>query len=195
MELPMDRAGDKLRRGREAAGLSHREVAQRTRITARHLEMIEQGDWAALPGRPYALGFARSYARAVGLDGEMIAEDVRQELDGIAPSHRTKPSHQMQIDDPAKIPSRRLTWIMALLVLAVVIAGLMFWREYFLPAAPLPPVTAENELLTQTAAAAPSPTAESAVPTPAGVPGDTRPGAPAISPAPQSPPGAGPDGQ
>lgn len=186
MELPMDRVGDKLRHGRETAGLSHRDVAQRTRITARHLEMIEQGNWTALPGRPYALGFARSYARAVGLDGEVIAEEVRQELDDIAAPARTRPSHQMQIDDPAKIPSRRLTWVTALLVLAMLIAGLMFRREYFLPAAPLPPVTAEDDLLAQTAAA-PSPTAESAVP-PVAAPGGARPDAPALSPPPSPAP-------
>lgn len=180
MELPMDRVGDKLRRGREAAGLSAAELAERTRITARHLEMIEQSNWAGLPGRPYALGFARSYARALGLDGDAIAEEVRQELDAAAATPRAKPSHQMQIDDPTKIPSQRLTWVMALLVVALLAAGLVFWRGFFLPAAPLPPVTAENDLLAETAAAAPSPTAESAVPPPVVEPTGARPGAPPL---------------
>ena len=35
----------------------------------RHLQHIETEDWDALPAPTYAIGFARNYANAVGLDG------------------------------------------------------------------------------------------------------------------------------
>ena len=53
-ELPLDGAGGRLRRAREAQGLSRADIAQRTRIPERHLAAIEQGDFAALPARTYA---------------------------------------------------------------------------------------------------------------------------------------------
>ena len=43
-------------------------MAARTRVPLRHLEAIEQGAYEALPSQTYAVGFARAYARAVGLD-------------------------------------------------------------------------------------------------------------------------------
>ena len=55
--------GAKLRAAREAQGLSMQDVATRTRIAQRQLEAIERDDYSALPGIPYAVGFARAYAR------------------------------------------------------------------------------------------------------------------------------------
>jgi cytoskeletal protein RodZ len=67
-DAPAVGVGARLRAAREAQGLSLKDIAARTRITARHVEALETGDYGTLPGRPYALGFARSYAKAVGLD-------------------------------------------------------------------------------------------------------------------------------
>ncbi|MES2302439.1 MAG: helix-turn-helix transcriptional regulator, partial [Pseudomonadota bacterium] len=44
--------GESLRAAREAAGLDIKQLALRTRVTVRHLEALEAGDYAALPGRP-----------------------------------------------------------------------------------------------------------------------------------------------
>ena len=129
---------EQLRRAREARGLSIADVAGLTRITSRHVEAIEQGDYATLPGRPYALGFARSYARAVGLDGAVIAEAVRAELGARAPAPEPRVIHQFEVGDPDKTPSRLVSWLALLLVIAIVGMGLVFWRSYYSPSAELP---------------------------------------------------------
>jgi transcriptional regulator with XRE-family HTH domain len=136
------RVGDRLRQAREAAGLDLKQLSQRTKVTLRHLAAIEAGDYAELPGKPYAIGFSKSYARAVGLDGNVIADAVRAELRAAEPSQPARAIHQYEIGDPVKTPSSRLTWLAATVAVAVVILGFALWRSYYWPAAGLPPVTA-----------------------------------------------------
>ncbi|MET0179783.1 MAG: helix-turn-helix domain-containing protein [Novosphingobium sp.] len=136
----LDRVGDRLRRARELAGLKRRDIAFRTKINERHLAAIEGGDFAALPGRAYAVGFARSYASALGLDGAAIAADVRRELTERDALAKARPSHRLDLDDPAKVPSRRLAWLAGASGLAVIAVGAVFWRSYLIPAVELPPV-------------------------------------------------------
>ena len=164
------RAGEKLRAARERLGLDRAELSIRTKINERHLAAIEDSDFSGLPARIYAVGFARSYASAVGLDSAAIAAQVRGELDEQSAPASLRPAYDLDIEDPAKIPSRRIAWIAAALGVALVAAGAVFWRTYFVPAVELPPVRedaagkmAAPEL---TPAALISPTAESAVPVP-----------------------------
>lgn len=163
------RAGERLRAARERAGMNRAELSLRTKINERHLEAVETSDFAALPARIYAVGFARSYAGAVGLDAAEIAAEVRQELAEHENPSAVRPAHQMDIEDPAKIPSRRLAWAAGALAVAAIVAGAVFWRSYFVPAVDLPPVrdqvaASDAALVTPelTPAALVSPTAESA---------------------------------
>jgi cytoskeleton protein RodZ len=142
-ELPLETAGQVLRRGREAVGLSRSQIAEQTKIPERHLLAIEQDDFAALPARAYAVGFSRSYARALGLDEAEIARLVRAEIDG-APTDPAPRAATFEPGDPARIPSLAFAWIAAALAAVVVVAGFMFWRNYYSPAAELPPITAET---------------------------------------------------
>ncbi|MBF9150992.1 helix-turn-helix domain-containing protein [Novosphingobium jiangmenense] len=137
-EPALPKAGDVLRAAREAAGLDLKQLSQATRVTARHLEALESGDYAAFPGRPYALGFARSYARAVGLDEKVVADAVRADLDRQAPPPPPRAINQFEVGDPAKTPSRLTGWLAAGLAVAIALGGLAFWRSYYLPSAALP---------------------------------------------------------
>jgi cytoskeletal protein RodZ len=74
--------GDRLRAAREAKKLSLEDIADQTRIPLRHLQNLEGGDWSALPAPTYTIGFAKSFASAVGLDRTEIGEDLRAEMGG-----------------------------------------------------------------------------------------------------------------
>src|SRR5690349_9708386 len=112
-------AGVQLRDAREKAGLSVADIAARTRIPQRHLEAIERDDFNALPSTTYSVGFARAYARAVGVDEVGIAATVRAQLEQ---SGRERHAYQaFEPADPARVPPRSLAWtaaIVALLILA-----------------------------------------------------------------------------
>lgn len=158
-ETQPDTAGAKLRAAREAQGLSVQDVATRTRIAQRQLEAIERDDYSALPGIPYAVGFARAYARAVGLDEVAIAADVRNAVhNSELGSNRYE---TFEPADPARVPSRALAWTAAAIVI-ILVAGFTIWRTQLLT----PPT--EQEMAAQQAAPAaaprPAPSARPAAP-------------------------------
>lgn len=82
IETTTSSAGERLRAAREEKGLSLEDLAAQTRIPLRHLQSLEQGDWSRLPAPTYTIGFAKSYASAVGIDRNEIAEDLRAEMGG-----------------------------------------------------------------------------------------------------------------
>ncbi|HWV12473.1 MAG TPA: helix-turn-helix transcriptional regulator, partial [Sphingobium sp.] len=121
--------GAKLRAAREAQGLSMQDVATRTRIAQRQLEAIERDDYSALPGIPYAVGFARAYARAVDLDEVAIAADVRHAVHNSELGANRYEAFEPA--DPARVPSRVLAWTAAAIVI-VLVAGFTIWRTQML---------------------------------------------------------------
>ena len=74
--------GERLKVAREQKKLSLEDIADQTRIPLRHLQNLEAGDWSNLPAATYTIGFAKSYASAVGLDRTEIGDDLRAEMCG-----------------------------------------------------------------------------------------------------------------
>lgn len=161
-ELPLESVGAKLARAREKAGLSRSAMAAETKIPERHLAAIEAGDFAALPARTYAVGFTRSYAKALGLDDKAVVEEVRMELAALEPDNERRHVPAFEPGDPARVPGSRFAWLAALGAVAVIVAGVTFWRGYYAPGGALPSI-----LPAETPAAAPPPVA---VPKPAPAP-------------------------
>jgi cytoskeletal protein RodZ len=130
-ELPLAAApGARLREAREALRVELTHIAAETRIPLRHLEAIEAGNFESLPSRAYAIGFSRTFAKAVGLDDDEITEAVRAELaDGSM--RRTQPSSGMEPGDPARLPSKGLAWASGAAVLVLAIGAFAFYSTYF----------------------------------------------------------------
>lgn len=139
-ELPLEGAGARLLRAREAKGLSRAQLASLTKIPERHLTAIEQGNFTALPASMYAVAFSRSYARAVGLDERQIADEVRAELVTLEPASARRATPAFEPGDPARVPSARFAWLAGLLAVLVVVLGFVFWRSYYLPGGDLPSI-------------------------------------------------------
>jgi cytoskeletal protein RodZ len=133
----IDTAGSRLRAARVKAKLSQADIAARTKIPERHIVSIEAGDYDALAGRSYATGFSRSYARAVGLDGETIVQMVRHEL-GHGQLDDRRQMSTFEPGDPSRVPGQGVVWIGVVGVVAIVVGVLIFWRSFWSPAAELP---------------------------------------------------------
>jgi cytoskeleton protein RodZ len=120
-EAPM--VGERLRAAREEKGLSLDEVAAQTRIPRRHLESVERSDWDQLPAPTYTIGFAKSYASAVGLDRMEIGEELRLEMGG-----SRAPTTSTEVFEPAD-PARTMPrWLVLAAIIAVIIVVLvMTW--------------------------------------------------------------------
>ncbi len=81
-----EHVGAKLTAVRESRGVSLREAAARTHIRENHLAAIEAIDAKALPARPYALGFVRTYAEFLEQDARAIVEQFKFDAGYDAPA-------------------------------------------------------------------------------------------------------------
>ncbi len=145
--------GDRLRRTREAEGLTLDDIASRTRIPIRHLRAIEDSNWPELPAVTYTVGFARSYANAIGIDGAAIGRELREQLGGGQRPPQVSPEFYAP-PDPSRVPSRSLAWVAGLLLVALV-AVYLIWRSQLDGDEAAPQAQAQSELPTQPQSAAP----------------------------------------
>jgi cytoskeleton protein RodZ len=73
--------GTILREARNRRNVELSEVEAATRIRLRYLRAIESEEWDVLPGGVYTRGFIRTYASFLGLDGDRLAEDYRENVE------------------------------------------------------------------------------------------------------------------
>lgn len=92
------RTGADLRAARERLGLSLPDIAGHLRIRLPYLAAIETGRIGELPGNAYAVGFVRTYAKALGLDQDEMARRFRAEAADV--NRKTK------LTFPAPVPER-----------------------------------------------------------------------------------------
>jgi cytoskeletal protein RodZ len=116
VEADSPTVGDRLRAAREEKGLSLEDIAAQTRIPQRHLESIEVADWEKLPAPTYTVGFAKSYASAVGLDRTEIGDQLREEMGG--QRFASSQAEVIEAADPARTMPK---WLVVSAVIAVVI--------------------------------------------------------------------------
>ncbi|MES3151250.1 RodZ domain-containing protein [Sphingomonas faeni] len=154
-----ERAGDILRKAREAQGLTVADIATRTRVPLRHLEAIEASDYSTLPSSTYAVGFSRAYARAMGIDEVQIANIVRSD---VAKLGSKKPEYEpYEMTDPSRVPSRGLAIVALGIAIAVlVLVGLWYGTDMFRG-------SNNASITTPIAETAPNPAAQTAQPVPA----------------------------
>jgi cytoskeletal protein RodZ len=114
--------GARLRRAREAHGLSLDEICERTRVPTRHLRSIEEDAYDQLPAAPYSVGFAKAFADAVGLNREEIGREFRAEKEGYGASDLL-PVHVREESESGGSGGR---WIL-LIVVAIAIIGFGLW--------------------------------------------------------------------
>jgi len=158
VETDVPTVGERLRAAREAKSLSLEDVAAQTRIPQRHLESIELADWEKLPAPTYTVGFAKSYASAVGLDRTEVGDQLRAEMGGHRP---VAAAEVFEAADPARTMPKWLVFG-AIAAVIVLVLGLGWLNERSLNQ---PDVTAEKA--NDPAAAAPTPAPQQAAPAPA----------------------------
>lgn len=93
----MSQLGARFREAREARGLTLAEAAANTRILARYLQALEEGDYEQLPGDVYARGFIRNYAQFLEIPADELIQLYRRE--------RGAPTDKIKVV-PAAVPPR-----------------------------------------------------------------------------------------
>ena len=136
--------GEKLRQAREERGISLSEVAEQTRISPLYLEAIDHDDYKTLPGGIFNKGFVRSYAKYVGVDEQealqdysrLIAEHEEKEVD------KYKAYRPEVLTDDRTGTSNIPTVLFAVVILALMTAGILFLVRYIQNQQSQPPVVA-----------------------------------------------------
>ena len=120
---PRQTIGDVLRRARLEHGGEIEGIAQTLRIRADYIAAIEQARYDRLPGVVYAIGFVRSYALHLGLDGEEAVRRFKLEAAGRLDARRDL-SFPMPLSQRA-VPGGRM--LLAAFILAVCFYGAWYY--------------------------------------------------------------------
>src|SRR6478609_9756247 len=119
-------AGGRLKAARQAAGLSVDAVAQQLKLAPRQVTALEEDDWQHLPGRTFARGFARNYARFLQLDADEVlamlpAPEAAPALERPALASSRRPMGDMPVERVARPSAAR--WLLPLLIIGLVAAA------------------------------------------------------------------------
>jgi cytoskeleton protein RodZ len=96
--------GAQLRQARLARGEQLEDVAEHLRIRPSYLLGLEEGDLSVIPGRAYALGFLRSYARYLGFDGEDLIVQIRSSVGDLTGKARLRERTPLSESGLPKLP-------------------------------------------------------------------------------------------
>ncbi|GAN54963.1 helix-turn-helix domain-containing protein [Tanticharoenia sakaeratensis] len=188
--------GAELRARREQLGWALLDIANWLRIRLPHLEALEEGRVEDLPGAAYAVGFLKTYAGALGFDGEEMAQRFSREAGGAL--HR-KP----ELSFPAPEPDRSIPVSVRVAsgLVVVVIAYVVWYRTTGHQVVPsehvpsvaevMPGVTSHGTASPQVASVLPepghAPTPRPVTPPASGVPASGQGSAPPLQPHVQPP--------
>ena len=131
--------GQALRALREAQGLSLEAIAQTTCIRRAYLQALEELNIDILPSRPFAIGYVRAFAEALGASPELAVRKFKQDA----------PNPDESLKAPVGVSKERdprLSWLAG--VGAVLIASVVIWNVAQHAVAhdggPTPPVPVTN---------------------------------------------------
>ena len=112
--------GELLRRARESRGLTLEQISNETKIPYRHLQALEHGNVAAVPGEFYRRAEIRAYARAVRLDQNIALTEFERASN--PPSARAAVIWRPRAQEPTLFRKR------ALIAIGVVLTAAVFGR-------------------------------------------------------------------
>ena len=110
--------GERLRRAREAAGLTVEQVGERLRMPARVVRSLEAEDWSRLGAPVFVRGQIRSYSRLLGLTTAPMMEALA-DVGPVEPSHLVSRTHTPKAQWLAEQIGRRVVYIVLTLSLAI----------------------------------------------------------------------------
>jgi cytoskeleton protein RodZ len=161
-DAPLETVGQDLRAARLRRGDDLATVSKALKIRKDHLEALEEDRIESLPGRTYAVGFARTYADFLGLDAAQCVERFKAQIAGRT-DDATPTITVIDEDEHRRLPQG---WK----IIAGVVFLLVIYGAYYLL------VPAADKMLTPPVApvpqsqATPKPKVVSATPPPAAAP-------------------------
>jgi cytoskeleton protein RodZ len=110
--------GSSLREARTRQGLDFPELEQRTKIRPKYLRALEDEQFEILPAPTYVRGFLRSYAEALGLDGQPFVDEYNSRF---AVGDEDVPVRTRRAPQPRRGRSARESRMAALALLGIAV--------------------------------------------------------------------------
>jgi cytoskeleton protein RodZ len=133
--------GPVLEKARKERGLTLEEVEHATKIRKRYLAGLEREDFGVLPDAVYVQGFLKTYANYLGLDGEELSRELKDQRRprrerGIAYGVPETSEFDRPLINPGELAKSRprltvsgstiLAFVVALLALAAIVGSLYY---------------------------------------------------------------------
>lgn len=123
----MNDFGGKLRQARERRGISLRQVAASTKISAAALDALERNDVSKLPGGIFSRAFVRSYAVEVGLDPDETVKEFLDRFHGEPPPSSTVAAPIPDAESAFESQQRMASVVLKLLLVSIPIGGVILY--------------------------------------------------------------------
>jgi cytoskeletal protein RodZ len=130
----MERFGDKLRMEREQRKVTLDTICLMTKVSVRHLEMLEAGRLTELPGGVFRKGIVRSYLSAVGLEETPWLERFESTLREMGATSSSDNdwvefAENVRRNRGASQSNNSSRWIgVAVMIAMLVVLGLSVWK-------------------------------------------------------------------
>lgn len=122
--------GAELARARNAAGLTHAELAEHTRIRASLIEALEREDFAACGGDVYVRGHVTAIARTLGLDPKpLLAELGSEPTDTTFAQPEPDRLNIWELRNRARTPSEKRSWSVLIVIAVTVIGAFVYYSR------------------------------------------------------------------
>ncbi|HVG56293.1 MAG TPA: helix-turn-helix transcriptional regulator [Vicinamibacterales bacterium] len=116
--------GERLKRLREARGISLRDIADHTKLSVRALEALERNDLSRLPGGIFSRGLVRAYAEQIGADPEATVQEfiTRFPDASVTDGSPYTRSEEINTDPPSQVARRVVIALAIVTPIAIIIA-------------------------------------------------------------------------
>lgn len=121
--------GEELAEARVAKELTPKDVERYIKIRAKYISSMEADDFNDIPGQAYVLGFLKSYADFLGLDGASVIKRYREEQSAGAEAHSKSAQYADSIPLSVERPRPERSLVLLLFMIALIAAG---WFGYAL---------------------------------------------------------------
>ena len=141
----MEGIGGILREARERKNVSLDDIEDTTKIKKRYLLAMEMEEWSRMPGKAYAKGFLRTYARYLGLDEQSMSEMYEASVaaqaadspDAHTDRKRKNKSKSEKLRKPDEVdlhnkPRKNMIYVLCILSVAVLTFSVWAYKRYYL---------------------------------------------------------------
>jgi len=119
-EEQIERIGLRLKRGREAKGLSLSDVVKQLNLASEIIEALESDNAEVLPSAVFVQGYLRSYAKIIDIDAEPLIELYKAQTPQQEVGSLSQPSIKQEVHS-GHGAVRAISWVIGLGLIALIV--------------------------------------------------------------------------